>query len=501
MRNFIRLLLSTFFLITTSTTVLFAFQENEKAIQLVDPSLQSLVQTVDLDIGESITIELHDGSIADVQVISVEPAYDSVVRAIRDVKVTVRVNGEETVLHAGNYNLPIDAGGIQIDCPVTVDYVEESTTDWWGLRKDVRLRLWPEESPYIWPGTFVYPVDQQWLASMTWYSNEPVSLRRPSGKIYYHAGMDIGGAEDMVQVLSATDGIVVSVGDEVLSEEPDDNPIRARYDVIYVRDARGWYYRYSHLHSLDPDIEVGQKIQAGTRLGMLGKEGGSGGWTHLHFHIESRQPSGLWGIQDSYAFLWQAYRRQFDPDLMANARPHKAAFVGETVTLSGRNSWSRHGIRDYEWILSDGSVYQGMEVEVAYELPGLHSEILKIEDNEGHVDYDFGTVRVFEEGSTAEEMPASIHATFYPNRDIRPGDSVFFQVRFSGAEGGRDRWDFGDGSEPVEVISNLDPSTHARAGYSLIHHRFSEPGDYLVQVKRESLSWAATTYLHVTVVE
>ena len=41
----------------------------------------------------------------------------------------------------------------------------------------------------------------------------------------------------------------------------------------------------------------------GQKLGVLGKEGGSGGWTHLHFDITKRQPSGLWGIEEGYAFL------------------------------------------------------------------------------------------------------------------------------------------------------------------------------------------------------
>ena len=42
-------------------------------------------------------------------------------------------------------------------------------------------------------------------------------------------------------------------------------------------------------------------------LGRSGKEGGSGGWSHLHFEIVSRQPSGEWGTQEGFAFLWEAY--------------------------------------------------------------------------------------------------------------------------------------------------------------------------------------------------
>ncbi|MCH1409110.1 MAG: hypothetical protein L7V87_08775, partial [Verrucomicrobiales bacterium] len=37
-------------------------------------------------------------------------------------------------------------------------------------------------------------------------------------------------------------------------------------------------------------------------------------WMHLHFEIKNRKPSGRWGTEDSYAFLWQGYRNLHDPD-------------------------------------------------------------------------------------------------------------------------------------------------------------------------------------------
>ena len=30
----------------------------------------------------------------------------------------------------------------------------------------------------------------------------------------------------------------------------EDTPVSPRYDVVYVLDDRGWYYRYSHLHTI-----------------------------------------------------------------------------------------------------------------------------------------------------------------------------------------------------------------------------------------------------------
>lgn len=465
-----------------------------------DDELTPLVKTIDLDIGESKLVELHDGSSAEIELLRVDPVTDSVMDAVREVSVTVRINGEVKTIKSANYHLPVHVGGIQIDCPVTLDYMERTTLDWWGLEKDARLRLWPAGSPYVWPGTFVYPVSQRWMPTKTQNSNEPVrGSPRADGEIYYHAGLDFGGAEDLVEVYAATDGILVSVGDDVLQDEPDDNPINERYDVVYIRDARGWYYRYSHFDSILQELEVGQQVVAGQKLGMLGKEGGSGGWSHLHFHIESRQPSGKWGVQEAYAFIWQAYLRQYNPDILAVARPHQVVQVGETATLRAGNSWSKHEIQSYEWTLSDGSARKGKEVEQTYDRPGTYSEIVKVTDINGNYDYDFATVIVFADGSNTENRPPRIHATFYPTMDIKPGEKVFFQVRVRGVSEGFDVWDFDDGSEPVAVKSNIDSGTHAKVGYATVTHRFEEPGDYLVNVQRETSEGIVTARLFVQV--
>ena len=72
-----------------------------------------------------------------------------------------------------------------------------------------------------------------------------------SRRIYYHSGLDIGGAEGMVDVLAATSGLVVGVGKAVLDSEKDNASLDRQYnDTIWVLDERGWYHRYTHLYSL-----------------------------------------------------------------------------------------------------------------------------------------------------------------------------------------------------------------------------------------------------------
>src|SRR6185436_1852757 len=148
-------------------------------------------------------------------------------------------------------------------------------------------------------------------------------------------------------------------------------PVRPRYDVVYVLDERGWYYRYSHLHTIDPAIQMGSRVKMGQRIGLLGKEGASGGWSHLHFGIKSRQPSGKWGTQEAYAFAWEAYLRENKPDVIAVARPHHFVKVGETITLDGTKSWCASGKpARYEWTFSDGSRASGATVIRHYEKAG-----------------------------------------------------------------------------------------------------------------------------------
>ena len=92
----------------------------------------------------------------------------------------------------------------------------------------------------------------------------------------------------------------------------------------------------------------------GQFLGLVGKEGATS-WSHLHFDIAGRQPSGKWGIIEGYAFLWEAYQNKYHPKLLAVARPHHVAAVGESVVLDGGRSWSADGtIASYQWTFTDG---------------------------------------------------------------------------------------------------------------------------------------------------
>lgn len=212
------------------------------------------------------------------------------------------------------------------------------------MEKDARLRFWPANSAWFELGKFTYPARQRWFATQTQIGNEPAYVDGGDclpRKIYYHSGNDIGGCEGLIDVVSACDGLVVSARGKAMdgyTNAPFHKP-HGDYDYVYVLDEHGWFYRYAHLQSIHDSVQPGKKIKAGEKIGVLGKEGSRGGWVHLHFDVKALQPSGKWGIQDAYAFLWET--------------PTLGIRAGDAVTFKVRTFRTAAGAE--MWDFGDGS--------------------------------------------------------------------------------------------------------------------------------------------------
>ncbi len=470
---------------------------------------RALVTVVDLDLNEEKAVTLSDKSQAIVKMIGLKESRDPIRQAVRMAEVSLLINGRPVTVQSGLYNLPKTIGRVQVDCSVTSGLNSNGTPSFWGLDKTARIRLWPAGSPLIKPGSFIYPAKQRWFATGTWYDNETVDGGLSIlPKIYYHSGLDIGGTEAMTQVIAATDGLVVSTAGKVLAghEKADGNsPVAERGDVVYLLDSRGWYYRYSHLHEIADTIKLGDRIKQGDPIGLLGKKGASGGWSHLHFEIKAHQPSGKWGTQAGYGFLHQAYINQYHPGLLANARPGMLLMERESTVLDGSQSWIAKGkIAKYEWVFSDGTHAQGARVEHTYPRPGFFHETLKVTDEEGNTDYDFVVIKVISK-EQPDKYPIGLHAAYWPSLGIKPGDPVTFKVRSFGAapdDESDEIWDFADGSGKVSVHSDGNQNKLAEDGYAITQHRFEKPGHYVVTVKRKySNGQTANYHLQVRVGE
>ena len=464
---------------------------------------QPLFRTVDINAGTTEQVQLSNGKRATLKLIAISETRDNARSAIREAHAEVEINGSRAALFCGNYRLPVTVGEVQADCTVTKTYYQNTNRDHWGLERDARLRLWPVGSPFMPPGSMLYPVHERWFASRTQMANEPTYVdegeRITSRKIYYHAGLDIGGAEGLVDVIAASDGLVVGLGTNVIDKEKNNASISREFnDTIWVQDERGWYHRYTHLYSFDPSVKLGGRVVMGQKIGTLGKEGGSGGWSHLHYEILSRQPSGKLGTQEGYAFLWEAYQRQYKPVLIAVARPHQAVLIGEKATLDGSRSWSRSRIARYEWTFTDGEKASGPKVDKSYSSSGTYSEILKVTDEQGRTAYDFETVNVLDP-KHPELVPPSIQAAYWPTMDIAPGKPVTFKVRTFGTTDGEEIWSFGDGATGA-TKSDGNIEEHAKNGFAAIPHIFAKPGDYIVRVERTNrLGQKAIAHLWVRV--
>ncbi|HKJ66772.1 MAG TPA: hypothetical protein VKA68_02350, partial [bacterium] len=68
---------------------------------------ESLVRAVDLDAGEQSRVRLHDGTTAEVELLSLGVEKDPFRQAVRTASVRVRVNGEAATLNSANYHLPV----------------------------------------------------------------------------------------------------------------------------------------------------------------------------------------------------------------------------------------------------------------------------------------------------------------------------------------------------------------------------------------------------------
>ena len=450
-----------------------------------------LGRNVDLDRGESRKVTLADGKTVEVRLITASATKDSLRDAVRDARIDVEIDRHRLTLECGAYHLPVTVGRVQVDCPVTGAVNANTDQDAWALEKDTRLRLWPAGSPLAAPGTLVYPIRQRLFATLTQATNEPTyvdggeSARRR--KIYYHAGFDMGGAEGMVDVLAAADGLVICRGKEVLPKFQGNPAVGTEDNAFLILDDRGWIHRYYHMQSIVPSATVGSRVRMGQKVGVLGKEGGSGGWAHLHYDLKIVQPSGRWGTEDAFAYVWEAYRNEYHPELIALARPHHLVVPGEQVVLDGTRSWSAHGrIARYDWTLTDGTKAEGPIIKRTYSQPGEYCETLKVTDATGRTDYDFAIVLVDEKPTPSgpERLPPTIHPAYSPTMDLKPGEPITFLVRSFATTDGEETWDFGDGSAKVKVKSDGDVDRHAKDGYQRTVHSYRQAGTYIVTVDR-----------------
>jgi murein DD-endopeptidase MepM/ murein hydrolase activator NlpD len=109
-----------------------------------------------------------------------------------------------------------------------------------------------------------------------------------------HRGIDIRvpGLRDMaagVAVLAAAPGVVLRLRDgepDISFRERGEDAVRGREagNSVIVDHGGGWVSQYSHMRNGSIAVKPGQRVEAGTRLGLIGLSGRSE-FPHLHFGV------------------------------------------------------------------------------------------------------------------------------------------------------------------------------------------------------------------------
>jgi hypothetical protein len=424
-------------------------------------------QIVWLDKNETYPFTLKDGSLRNIRLLSVREHRDTVVNLMRRAEVHLEIDGRPLDLVCEPYQMPVETAGLRIQA--------DTTAGWGNIPKRVQLSIWDARDPIVDVKKFVYPIRNHLLFSHgTQAYNEPVHLGAgdddPAGQRFYHDyGFDTAGYEGREDVRSAVEGKVVLFW-----------PSREDLCSVVVQDRSGLNWEFAHLKSVEPEIVMNARVARGQKIGVLGKSGPSGNFSHLHLgtyltmhDLETDHRNTRLNL---YPWLVTAYRAQHPKALFAVARPHHIALSGEKVVLDGSHSlsWGDGKIVSYRWILPDGQTVNNVRTETSFDRPGAYVAELRVQDDRGAEDVDFCQIKVFTKGNPEQHIP-HIFMSYVPTEDIRPGQPVRFRFWLQGRGGGPIRVDFDDGTH----LDNYQP-------YTEFEHRFQTPGLHIVTARCEA---------------
>jgi murein DD-endopeptidase MepM/ murein hydrolase activator NlpD len=130
-----------------------------------------------------------------------------------------------------------------------------------------------------------YPIDGK--KGKAWKITSPFGWRvHPIEKIKkHHNGTDLWGSNPKIYCEAWHDGVVVYAGTSKLKNADGSLGGVGYYVDLKTKIDGKWYVaRYGHMVEGSLKVKTGQKVEAGTILGIMGNTGASAG-RHLHFEI------------------------------------------------------------------------------------------------------------------------------------------------------------------------------------------------------------------------
>ena len=435
-----------------------------------------------LDPGESCAFRLRDGTGKRIHLVSVKEYEDPVIHLTRRAEVKIEIDGKPIELTCAPYVMPTETQGMRIQA--------DTTSAWLRIPKRVQFSLWDASDAIVDANLFCFPLPGYRLFSHGVQAyNEPVHLGDrdgdPVGQRFYHNyGVDLAGYEGRQKVLSCISGVVVQA-------DPGEGSLS-------IRDDRGFILNYGHLDSILSGIRVGSAVKQGQWVGMLGRRGASGNFSHLHVGTYLSESAMAMDRPNRnlnlYPWIVAAYQKESRTGLYAVARPHKTVLTGDKVLFDGSNSMAfKSNIISFKWEFHDGTSVNAPTVEKVYDKPGCYMAALWVKDNQGGLDVDFCKVKVFSRSAPEDVIP-TLFVTYYPSilrsrlvlrsvlrrvaatakdesAEVHVDEPVNFRIWPQGMEVKDVKVDFGDGT----VVQDY-------RAYSAITHKFKKRGIHIVTV-------------------
>lgn len=415
---------------------------------------------VALGIGEQYSFEFNNRDTTVIRLVSVEEHRYSLINRMQWARVVVAVDGVHLELMCSPYVMPTEIGRLRIQADTTAGWpnIPDSSS------KKVQFSLWDALDPIVDTDNFGFPIaDYRMFSHGTQSFNEVVHLGTtdgtPQGPNFYHDyGFDMAGFEGREKVLSCVEGKVVDIWDG---------------HSVAVCDDQGLIFTHAHLDSIAPGVRAGVKVRKGRPLGMLGRKGPSGNFSHLHvgtYLSEEDRKAGRANVNlNLYPWFVTAYQQLSCQMPLAVARPHHVILAGEMARFDGSNSLAfGTGILRYRWVFHDGDSIETARVEKQFDKPGTYIAELWIWDGFRRYDVDFCKVRVYSRTDPEPVMP-TLFLTYTPAKPAFTDPTVYVRGWLQGGESANIRLDFGDGT----ILEDYEP-------YSVVEHRYTKGGIHIL---------------------